>query len=44
MDANDIAPRFISKIFNGTIESETLINDFVTKLDASDEVYLKSSR
>uniref|UniRef100_A0A0R3RJ46 Cadherin n=1 Tax=Elaeophora elaphi TaxID=1147741 RepID=A0A0R3RJ46_9BILA len=36
-DVNDIAPRFISKKFHGTIESETPINHFVAKLDASDE-------
>ncbi|CAG9538889.1 unnamed protein product [Cercopithifilaria johnstoni] len=37
MDANDIAPKFISKIFRSTIESETPINHFIAKLDASDE-------
>ncbi|OZC11535.1 hypothetical protein X798_01393 [Onchocerca flexuosa] len=36
-DANDVAPKFISKIFHSTIESETPTNHFVAKLDASDE-------
>ncbi|VDK86986.1 unnamed protein product, partial [Litomosoides sigmodontis] len=36
-DANDIAPRFIARTFHSTIESETAINQFVAKLDASDE-------
>ncbi|MCP9259219.1 BMA-PRK-1 [Dirofilaria immitis] len=37
MDANDISPRFISQTFHSTIESETPTNQFVAKLDASDE-------
>ncbi|EJD75084.1 cadherin domain-containing protein [Loa loa] len=36
-DANDVAPRFISKTFHSIVESETPINHFVAKLDASDE-------
>uniref|UniRef100_A0AAF5PQC7 Cadherin domain-containing protein n=2 Tax=Wuchereria bancrofti TaxID=6293 RepID=A0AAF5PQC7_WUCBA len=36
-DANDVAPRFVSKTFNSVVESETPINHFITKLDASDE-------
>uniref|UniRef100_A0A915PC44 Uncharacterized protein n=1 Tax=Setaria digitata TaxID=48799 RepID=A0A915PC44_9BILA len=36
-DANDVAPKFMSKTFHGTIESETPTNHFIAKLDASDE-------
>ncbi|KAL4002923.1 Cadherin domain family protein [Acanthocheilonema viteae] len=36
-DANDIAPRFIAETFHSIVESETPINHFVAKLDASDD-------
>lgn len=37
-----MAPRFISKTFHSVIETETAINHFVAKLDAYDEVHLRT--